>query len=119
MSTNTLHKRDDDDDNNNNNNSVFYVQVLIHLPYNILDVSSNLCQGNDIFLYLYIETSVWFFFKPKLCKVWWWPEYKAETSNYCKLLMVLLHDSVFNTYVQGYYKRNRHFQRYVVSKPLA
>ena len=23
------------------------------------------------------------------------------------------------THIQGYYKRNRHFQRYVVSKPLA
>jgi len=35
---------------------------------------------------------VWFFFNSKWCMVRWRPEKKAETSNHCKLLMVLLHD---------------------------
>ena len=32
--------------------------------------------------------------------VWWWPEQMDETSNHCELLMVLLHDGMFNKYIQ-------------------
>ena len=39
--------------------------------------------------------------------VWWWPVQKAETSNNCKLLMVLLHDGLFNEYIHKCVSANK------------
>ena len=83
----------------NNNIFVFSVQGLFHLPYNVLTVLWNLCQGNEISTHFDIKKTVWFFFNSKWCMVWWWPEQKAETSNHCELLMVFMYDDMFNKHL--------------------
>jgi len=39
--------------------------------------------------------------------------------NHYNDFMYMIRYNYIYIYIQGYYKRNRHFQRYVVSKPLA
>ena len=51
--------------------------------------------------HFYSKTNVWFFFNSKRFIFWWWPEKKDETSNHCELLMVLVHDGVFNKYIES------------------
>ena len=54
-----------------------------------------------------------FYFKLTTCfGPCYWPS-SGYKSIYSRKLHSISHK------IQGYYKRNRHFQRYVVSKPLA
>ena len=48
------------------------------------------------------EMIVWFSYSWKWCMFWWWFEQMARTSSNCKLLMVLLHGSIFNEYIHKF-----------------
>lgn len=71
--------------------------------FNSLSDTSLLCKYIYIFIEYTIQSSmiVWFFFNSKWYMVWLWPEQNAEIGYDCNLLMVLLHDSIFDKYTEG------------------
>jgi len=91
--------------------NLLQIIYLLNIPWWIITISnfhlllgSAFCSGHHRTVHLFELKKthtyfIWRYFNLKVCMVWWWTEQNAEISKHSKLLMMLLHDGIFNKYM--------------------